>query len=314
MAKARSAPGGPRPTRPPCSPPAAASGRGGPLGYFRGVWEELKKVVWPARQELARMTGIVIATVIIFAALVGGADYLLSLGVKQAITTQASSATPTAAPAATAPPTAVPTVAPTAGRQPCRRSRRGRMNIAVSNAAVSAKDARWYVVHAYSGHEEKVRANLLKRVESMDMHDQIFDVLVPTEEVMEIKDGQRRKVSKRIFPGYILVNMVMSDESWYVVRNTPGVTSFVGSGNKPVPLQEHEIRGIQKQVKAEAPTKVNVEYEVGENVRVIDGPFTDFHGKVTEINVEKGKLKVLVNMFGRETPVELDLLQVERLR
>jgi transcription termination/antitermination protein NusG len=186
------------------------------------------------------------------------------------------------------------------------------MNIAVSNA-VSAKDARWYVVHAYSGHEEKVRANLLKRVESMDMHDQIFDVLVPTEEVMEIKDGQRRKVSKRIFPGYILVNMVMSDESWYVVRNTPGVTSFVGSGNKPVPLQEHEIRGIQKQVKAEAPTKVNVEYEVGENVRVIDGPFTDFHGKVTEINVEKGKLKVLVNMFGRETPVELDQLEVERV-
>ncbi|MBV9100378.1 MAG: transcription termination/antitermination factor NusG, partial [Candidatus Dormibacteraeota bacterium] len=140
----------------------------------------------------------------------------------------------------------------------------------MSNAA-PPKDAHWYVVHAYSGHEEKVRANLLKRVESMDMHDKIFDVLVPTEEVMEIKDGQRRKVSKRIFPGYILVNMVMSDESWYVVRNTPGVTSFVGSGNKPVPLQENEIRGIQKQVKAEAPTKVSVEYEVGENVRVIDG-------------------------------------------
>ncbi|HEX6539898.1 MAG TPA: transcription termination/antitermination protein NusG [Candidatus Dormibacteraeota bacterium] len=178
----------------------------------------------------------------------------------------------------------------------------------------AAKDANWYVVHAYSGHEEKVRNNLLKRVESMDMHDKIFDVLVPTEEVMEIKDGQRRKVNKRIFPGYILVNMIMDDEAWYVVRNTPGVTSFVGSGNKPVPLQEHEIKGIQKQVKAEAPTKVSVEYEVGENVRVIDGPFTDFHGKVTDLNVEKGKLKVLVNMFGRETPVELDLLQVERLR
>jgi transcriptional antiterminator NusG len=173
--------------------------------------------------------------------------------------------------------------------------------------------ANWYVVHAYSGHEEKVRANLLKRVESMDMHDQIFDVLVPTEDVIEIKDGQRRHVAKRIYPGYILVNMVMSDESWYVVRNTPGVTSFVGSGNKPVPLQEHEIRGIQKTIKAEAPSKVAVEYELDENVRVIDGPFTDFHGKVTEINVEKGKLKVLVNMFGRETPVELDLLQVERL-
>jgi transcription termination/antitermination protein NusG len=177
-----------------------------------------------------------------------------------------------------------------------------------------SSEARWYVVHAYSGHEEKVKTNLLKRVESMDMHDKIFEVLVPTEEVMEIKDGQRRRVSKRIYPGYILVNMVMSDESWYVVRNTPGVTSFVGSGNRPVPLADNEVRGIQRQVKQEAPTKVSVEYQVDENVRVIDGPFTDFHGKVTEINVEKGKLKVLVNMFGRETPVELDLLQVERLR
>src|SRR3979411_889420 len=129
---------------------------------------------------------------------------------------------------------------------------------------IQPEDAQWYVVHAYSGHEEKVRNNLLKRVESMDMHDKIFDVLVPTEEVIEIKDGQRRHVQKRIFPGYILVNMLMSDESWYVVRNTPGVTSFVGSGNKPVPLQDHEVRGIQKQVKAEAPTKVSVEYEIGE--------------------------------------------------
>src|ERR1700724_348067 len=184
----------------------------------------------------------------------------------------------------------------------------------MSNFAAAAKDARWYVVHAYSGHEEKVRANLLKRGESTEMNEKILDVEVPAEEVREIKDGQRRKVRKRIFPGYILVNMIMSDESWYVVRNTPGVTSFVGSGNKPVPLQEHEIRGIQKQVKSEAQPKVSVEYEVGENVRVIDGPFTDFHGKVTDINVEKGKLKVLVNMFGRETPVEIDLLQVERLR
>ncbi len=171
----------------------------------------------------------------------------------------------------------------------------------------------WYVVHAYSGHEDKVRNNLMKRVDSMDMHDRIFEVLVPTEDVIEIKDGQRRHVAKRTFPGYILVNMIMSDESWYVVRNTPGVTSFVGSGNKPVPLQEKEIKSIQKQIKAEAP-KVRVEYQVGENVRVIDGPFSDFHGKVDEINADKGKLKVLVNMFGRETPVELDLLQVERLK
>ncbi len=179
--------------------------------------------------------------------------------------------------------------------------------------AAAEGESHWYVVHAYSGHEDKVRNNLMKRVESMDMHDRIFEVLVPTEDVIEIKDGQRRHVAKRTFPGYILVNMIMSDESWYVVRNTPGVTSFVGSGNKPVPLQEKEIKSIQKQIKAEAP-KVRVEYQVGENVRVIDGPFSDFHGKVDEINADKGKLKVLVNMFGRETPVELDLLQVERLK
>jgi transcription termination/antitermination protein NusG len=184
---------------------------------------------------------------------------------------------------------------------------------AASKPAAAEGEPQWYVVHAYSGHEEKVRNNLMKRVDSMDMHDRIFDVLVPTEDVIEIKDGQRRHVAKRTYPGYILVHMIMSDESWYVVRNTPGVTSFVGSGNKPVPLQEKEIKSIQRQIKAEAP-KVRVEYQVGENVRVIDGPFSDFHGKVDEINADKGKLKVLVNMFGRETPVELDLLQVERLK
>ena len=183
-----------------------------------------------------------------------------------------------------------------------------------ATTATRAADAKWYVIHAYSGHEDKVRANLLKRVESMDMHDKIFDVLVPTEDVIEIKDGQRRHVAKRIYPGYILVNMVMSDESWYVVRNTPGVTSFVGSGNKPVPLRDDEVRRIHTIAKAEAPNKVEVTYQVDDSVRVIDGPFTDFHGKVQEINTEKGKLKVLVNMFGRETPVELDLLQVEKVR
>ena len=177
-----------------------------------------------------------------------------------------------------------------------------------------ADQAQWYVIHAYSGHEDKVRANLLKRVESMDMHDHIFEVLVPTEDVLEIKDGQRRHVSKRIFPGYILVRMVMSDESWYVVRNTPGVTSFVGSGTRPVPLQEAEVRSIQRTMGTEVQSKVQVEFKVGDSVRVVDGPFTDFHGKVGEISPEKGKLKVMVNMFGRETPVELDLLQVERLR
>jgi len=169
----------------------------------------------------------------------------------------------------------------------------------------------WYVVHAYSGHEDKVKKNLEKRIESMDMHDQILEVFVPMEDEIEIKDGKRRHVQKRIYPGYILVKMIMSDESWYVVRNTPGVTSFVGSGNQPVPLQESELKSILKQVKQE-PT-IRVEFQLGESVRVVDGPFADFLGKVDEINPEKGKLKVLVNMFGRETPVELDLLQVEKV-
>jgi transcriptional antiterminator NusG len=174
-----------------------------------------------------------------------------------------------------------------------------------------AEEAQWYVIHAYSGHEEKVKKNLEKRIESMDMHDQILEVFVPMEDEIEIKDGKRRHVQKRIFPGYILVKMVMSDESWYVVRNTPGVTSFVGSGNKPVPLHENELRSILKQVKQEP--QIRVEFQLGESVRVVDGPFADFLGKVDEINAEKGKLKVLVNMFGRETPVELDLLQVEKV-
>ncbi|TMC11739.1 MAG: transcription termination/antitermination protein NusG [Chloroflexi bacterium] len=180
-----------------------------------------------------------------------------------------------------------------------------------ADVASAAAEAEWYVIHAYSGHEEKVKKNLEKRIESMDMQDQILEVFVPMEDEIEIKDGKRRHVQKRIFPGYVLVKMVMTDESWYVVRNTPGVTSFVGSGNKPVPLQETELRSILKQVKQEP--QIRVEFQVGESVRVVDGPFADFLGKVDEINAEKGKLKVLVNMFGRETPVELDLLQVEKV-
>ena len=178
--------------------------------------------------------------------------------------------------------------------------------------ATAVGEAQWYVIHAYSGHEEKVKKNLEKRIESMDMQEQIHEVLVPMEDEIEIRDGKRRHVQKRIFPGYILVRMVMTDESWYVVRNTPGVTSFVGSGNKPVPLAEKEVAGILKQMKQEAPT-IRVEFQVGESVRVVDGPFTDFLGKVDDLNPENGKLKVLVNMFGRETPVELDLLQVEKV-
>jgi transcriptional antiterminator NusG len=177
---------------------------------------------------------------------------------------------------------------------------------------VESEEAKWYVVHAYTGQEERVRANLLKRIDSMGMHDKIRDVIVPMEDEIEIKDGKRRHVKKRIYPGYILVKMILTDEAWDVVRNTPGVTGFVGSGLEPIPLPESEVKNIMRQMQSEAP-KIKVDFQVGENVRVIDGPFTDFLGRVDEVNPEKGKLKVLVNMFGRETPVELDLLQVEKL-
>ncbi|MDQ6773547.1 MAG: transcription termination/antitermination protein NusG [Candidatus Dormibacteraeota bacterium] len=184
--------------------------------------------------------------------------------------------------------------------------------MAIERASITTGlEPQWFVIHAYSGHEEKVKKNLEKRIESMDMHDRILEVFVPMEDEIEIKDGKRRHVQKRIYPGYILVKMVMSEESWYVVRNTPGVTSFVGSGNQPVALMESELKTILKQVRQEP--QIRVEFQVGESVRVVDGPFADFLGKVDEINPEKGKLKVLVNMFGRETPVELDLLQVEKV-
>ena len=171
---------------------------------------------------------------------------------------------------------------------------------------------RWYVIHTYSGYENKVKKNLEQRVSTLDMADKIFEIVVPTEEEIEIRNGQRHTVQKKVFPGYVLVKMVMSDDSWYVVRNTPGVTSFVGMGNKPTPLGEAEVQTIIKQMEAEAP-RVKVTLAVGQAVRIIDGPFADFQGVIDEINQEKGKVKVLVSFFGRETPVELDFLQVEKL-
>jgi len=173
-------------------------------------------------------------------------------------------------------------------------------------------DRQWYVIHTYSGYENKVRTNLEHRVESMGVQDKIFQVVIPTEEEVEIKDGQRRTVQKKVFPGYVLVEMILSDDSWYVVRNTPGVTGFVGSGNKPTALQDAEVKAILKQMKMETP-KVKVSFSKGERVKVVDGPFTDFIGVVDEINPERGKVKVLVSFFGRETPVELDFLQVSRI-
>ena len=177
----------------------------------------------------------------------------------------------------------------------------------------------WYVIHTYSGHENKVQTNLEHRIESMDAKDLIYKVVVPTEDEIEIREGQRRTVARKIFPGYILVQMVElleedadSTRAWFVVRNTPGVTGFVGSGTRPVPLEEDEVRRILRQMHEEEP-RIKVGFTLGQSVRIVDGPFMDFAGQVDDINLEKGKVKVLVSFFGRETPVELDFLQVERL-
>jgi transcriptional antiterminator NusG len=169
----------------------------------------------------------------------------------------------------------------------------------------------WYVIHCYSGYENKVRHNLEQRIETMGMKDKIFDVVIPTQEEIEVKDGKRRSVERHIFPGYVLVNLLLTEESWYVVRNTPGVTGFVGMGNTPTPLRPEEVAQIIKRMEADAPT-VKVTYKVGERVRIIDGPFNDFRGVVSEIDMERTKVRVNVSFFGRETPVELDFLQVEK--
>jgi transcriptional antiterminator NusG len=170
----------------------------------------------------------------------------------------------------------------------------------------------WFVVHCYSGYENKVKRNLEQRITSMDMENYIFDVIVPTEEEIEVRDGKRRTYQRRVFPGYILVEMILTDDSWYVVRNTPGVTGFVGMGTKPTPLREEEVKRIITRMEAEAPT-VKVTFKPGEKVRIVQGPFADFIGNVDDINMEKGKVRVMVSFFGRETPVELDFLQVEKV-
>jgi transcriptional antiterminator NusG len=170
----------------------------------------------------------------------------------------------------------------------------------------------WYVIHSYSGYENKVKKNLEHRIDSLGMQDKIFEVVVPTEEEIELKDGQRRTVERRIFPGYILVDMSMDEDSWYVVRNTPGVTGFVGSVRKPTPLRERDVNKILKRMRAETP-RVKVTFHPGQKVRIADGPFEDFVGTVDEIYADKGKVRILVSFFGRETPVELDFLQVEKL-
>lgn len=171
-----------------------------------------------------------------------------------------------------------------------------------------AEKARWYVVHTYSGYENKVKANLEKTVENRNLYNWIDDIQVPIEEQVEIKDGKKKVTQRKVFPGYVLVHMIMTDDSWYVVRNTRGVTGFVGPGSKPVPLTDEEVKAMGISEKP-----VNVDIEVGENIKVKSGPLENFPAIIQEINTEKRKIKALVNMFGRETPVELDFNQIEKL-
>ncbi len=171
---------------------------------------------------------------------------------------------------------------------------------------------RWYVLHTYSGYEENVARNLRQRIESMDMEDKIFDVMIPTETKIKIKNGKRKVVREKIFPGYVLVKMIVTDDSWYVVRNTPNVTGFIGTGNIPTPISEEEIKQLQKRMGVEEP-KYKIDVSKDTPVRIVDGPFKDYEGKVAEVDEARGKVKVLVSMFGRETPVELDFLQIKKL-
>jgi len=171
---------------------------------------------------------------------------------------------------------------------------------------------RWYVLHTYSGYEENVEKNLKQRIDSMDMEDKIYNILIPIEKKIKIKNGKRKVVEEKIFPGYVMVEMVVTDESWYVVRNTPNVTGFIGTGTIPTPISEKEIKSLQKRMGVEEP-KFKIDVQVSSPVKIMDGPFKNLEGKVTNIDEAKGKVKVLVSMFGRETPIELDFLQIKKL-
>jgi transcriptional antiterminator NusG len=171
---------------------------------------------------------------------------------------------------------------------------------------------RWYVIHTYSGYEENVAHNLRQRIESMGMEDTIFEVMVPKEKKIKIRNGKRKVVEEKIFPGYVMVEMLVTDDSWYVVRNTPNVTGFIGTGTTPTPIDEKEVKALQRRMGIDEPT-YSIEVQVGETVRIVDGPFKEMEGKVSEVDTDRGKIKVMVSMFGRETPVELDSLQVNKI-
>jgi len=174
------------------------------------------------------------------------------------------------------------------------------------------KNKRWYVVHTYSGYEDAVAKNLKQRIENLGMEDKIFNVLIPKEKKIRIKNGKRKVIEEKIYPGYILVEMIVTDDSWYVVRNTPRVTGFIGAGTIPIPVKKKEIESLKSKMGVEEP-KYKIEFEKEDLVKIVDGPFKDLEGKVSEIDAERGKIKVLVNMFGRDTPVELDSLQIKKV-
>lgn len=177
---------------------------------------------------------------------------------------------------------------------------------------VTTGEKQWYAIHTYSGYEDNVARNLKQRVESLGFEDKIFNVLVPKEKKIRIKGGKRETIEEKIYPGYVLVEMIVDDDSWYVVRNTPNVTGFIGAGTVPTPLSGAEVETLMKRMGVEEP-KYKIDVEVGDRVKITDGPFKDFDGKISEIDMEKGRVKVLVTIFGRETPVELDFLQIKKL-
>ncbi len=182
---------------------------------------------------------------------------------------------------------------------------------AESGVETEPLEGQWYVLHTYSGYENKVKKSIETRIEALDLTDRVYEIVVPTQDEIEIRSGQRHTVQKKVFPGYVLVRMEMNDDTWYALRNTPGVTGFVNINNVPIPLPDTEVQGIIKGMTAEAP-RVKISFQVGDTVRITDGPFADFRGEIDEINQERGKIRVLVSFFGRETPVELDFLQAER--
>jgi len=200
----------------------------------------------------------------------------------------------------------------TAKEKPVKKARKEEPSIIHTSTQEAPANAKWYVVHTYSGHENKVAATLKQRVETMKLEDKIFDIVVPTRNIVTVKHGKKEEQKEKIFPGYILVRMVLGDLSWFAVRTTPGVTAFVGAGDKPTPISDAEVATIMKFMQMEAP-KYKTSFSVGEAVKITDGPFSDFLGTIDSIDKEKGKLKVLVSIFGRETPVELDFLQVSKL-